>query len=253
MSDASLHRRDLAALVACAQARVRFPELSFADPMAEEILERLDVPKRTYDERELRGLTLLSATVDALARDFFARHPEGIGVALCPGLCTRFSRIDNGSLRWIDLDTPEVVALKRGLYLTPDRHVIATACSSCCPTWLSHLEGVHDVPLLVVAGESFSRMPRSSVDRFVTRFCAKAPSGTEWLLTVSEDLPARPSRSRMLEIPGADGTVAKYPRARFVSPSSYPLELEAQVAGLSGISRLFRGRGLPHVAHLVLR
>ena len=87
MSDASLHRRDLAALVACAQARVRFPDLAFADPMAEEILGRLDVPKRTYDERELRGLTLLSATVDALARDFFERHPEGIGVALCPGLC----------------------------------------------------------------------------------------------------------------------------------------------------------------------
>lgn len=37
-------------------------------------------------------------------------HPEGLVVNLGAGLDTRFYRLDNGTITWIDIDLPEVVA-----------------------------------------------------------------------------------------------------------------------------------------------
>ena len=42
-------------------------------------------------------------------------HPEGLVVNLGAGLDTRFYRLDNGTIAWIDIDLPEVVAFRQKL------------------------------------------------------------------------------------------------------------------------------------------
>ena len=45
--------------------------------------------------------------------DFLSRYPDGTVVNLACGLDTRFERLDNGQVRWFDLDLPELINIRR--------------------------------------------------------------------------------------------------------------------------------------------
>jgi O-methyltransferase involved in polyketide biosynthesis len=63
---------------------------------------------------------------DEAVKEFLKNHPQAVIVNLGAGLETSFYRVDNGQLTWIDLDLPEVIALRRKLLPPPDRvHYIA--------------------------------------------------------------------------------------------------------------------------------
>ncbi len=99
----------------------RRPDGVLRDPMAGEMVSQLD-----YDFGRLReaqasqlGCCVRAALVDGWVRDFLAEHPEGTVVELGVGLNSRSVRLDNGRARWIDVDLPEVMAL-RGRFFAPD-------------------------------------------------------------------------------------------------------------------------------------
>ncbi len=102
-------------LVARARARVQFPELDFADEAAEDIAAALGVPADLFgtDPGWMRGIVCRARWFDARCRDFFAAHPDGLGIALGAGFDTRFRRLAGAARRWVDLDLPEVIAVKR--------------------------------------------------------------------------------------------------------------------------------------------
>jgi len=52
---------------------------------------------------------------DRLAREFLKRHPGGTVVDMGCGLDTRFGRIDNGRMRWVGIDQPEVIGWRKDL------------------------------------------------------------------------------------------------------------------------------------------
>ena len=53
---------------------------------------------------------------DEGVRSFLAAHPKPTVVTLGAGLDGRFWRLDDGRVRWFDLDLPEVIALRRRFY-----------------------------------------------------------------------------------------------------------------------------------------
>jgi O-methyltransferase involved in polyketide biosynthesis len=89
------------------------------DPKASEIVHQLD-----YDfsgvERALAEYTVLISNItcrycdDAIKR-FIADHPQATVVNIGAGLDTTFYRVDNGLLRWYDLDFPDVIDLRKRL------------------------------------------------------------------------------------------------------------------------------------------
>ena len=64
----------------------------------------------------LLGCVLRSAILDGWARQFITQHPGGTVVELGTGLNTRFDRLDNGTVRWFDLDLPDTIALRRRFF-----------------------------------------------------------------------------------------------------------------------------------------
>ncbi len=54
-----------------------------------------------------------SLHTDRTIRDFLSRYPDATIVNLGCGLDTTFERIDNGRLRWYDLDLPDVIELRK--------------------------------------------------------------------------------------------------------------------------------------------
>jgi O-methyltransferase involved in polyketide biosynthesis len=87
---------------------------ALGDPVAVEVVDRLD-----YDFAHFTGGVRLHAvrvaTFDAAVRRFLGLHPAGTVVALGEGLETQFWRLDNGQLRWLTVDLPETIELRRRL------------------------------------------------------------------------------------------------------------------------------------------
>ncbi len=246
-----VHPEEIVSLVARAEASWRFPELPLRDPHAARLLDELGLGGQTFDPRALRMAATSTAVMDALARSFFVRNPDGLAISVYPGLCTRFSRLDNGSLRWIDVDPAGLAELKSSLLRTPSRHVLAACCSLDCKSWLRQLRQAQDVPTLLIADGALRRLPHAAADALFSHASVHAPKGTELLIQHDARLPlgaSRPGPGGHLQLHGAS-TIA-YPRLRFAGESLHDAALTAQLAGLNKVASMFGGVGVPRIAHL---
>ena len=89
------------------------------DPLAVAIIKRLDYDfasiARTINPLSQLGWVARCLLFDGLVRRFLERHPRGTVVNLGCGFDTTFERVDNGSVRWYDLDLPDVITARKQL------------------------------------------------------------------------------------------------------------------------------------------
>ncbi len=249
----SVHPDEIVALVGRARAADMFPELGDFDPRAQQMLAELAIDETTLDPRCVRAAVVRTLVIDGLVRDFFARHPDGLAIGLYAGLCTRFFRVDNRALRWVDVDPSDVAAFKVAQGWPSERHWVASACSLTCTCWMDLLSAAPDVPTLLVSENGLRHLPRRDVDLFLTRVSARMPRGTELVVACDRALPLRVSRTdarrARLEL-AIDGAVARYTRLAVVAPEEYPEPLERQVGALNDVSRHFGvATSMPSVTH----
>ncbi len=128
------------------------PEPLVRDPVASMMVEQID-----YDWRRIRlgRGDLVQCVVrlrefDRFVRDFLQRHPAGTVVHLGCGLDARFQRVDNGQVRWFDLDLPPVIALRKQLLPESDRnHYLADSVFGS--GWMAEVDHQEGDPVLFVA------------------------------------------------------------------------------------------------------
>jgi O-methyltransferase involved in polyketide biosynthesis len=142
----------LIALVAHARARTQFPELGFADEQAERMVEGLGIPLDSFGANRgwLRGTILRARWFDDRCRAFFTANPDGLGVSLGAGLDTRFQRLNTGTIRWVDLDLREVIALK-SRFVKATRQYRLLACDVTDPAWADRVGWRPGTPLCLIA------------------------------------------------------------------------------------------------------
>lgn len=109
------------------------------DPRAVEIVESLD-----YDFAKWRGIrSLVGAAIrtrmfDDEVRDFLAEHPDGTVIEIGAGLNTRYERLDNGRARWLELDLPDSMELRRRFFRDTERRTMLAA-SVLDSDWYEHV------------------------------------------------------------------------------------------------------------------
>ncbi|MCW5837020.1 MAG: class I SAM-dependent methyltransferase, partial [Labilithrix sp.] len=233
-----LHEEDIIDLVARALAGRELPDVGFDDPAARKILDALEIDRHRYDRARLRPALAITMVIDAVVRDFFERHPDGLAIGVNQGLSTRFERLDNGALRWIDVDPPQVAAFKASLVAPCERHLVAACCSLRCAGWADCLRAAHDVPTIVVAQGTLRRATHDELDTFLVQAGKSLGPGTELVLDYDARSPLRPSAlgrgGACLESPSPDGAVVRYPRVRYVPTDEYSRDLAHAVSGLNG-------------------
>jgi O-methyltransferase involved in polyketide biosynthesis len=96
------------------------------DHKAVEVADAID-----YDYRRFRGslrtqigCALRTLQLDAWVKEFLARHPSGTVVELGAGLNSRFERTDDGQARYIEIDLPDVIAVRRKFFDETDRRTL---------------------------------------------------------------------------------------------------------------------------------
>lgn len=118
------------------------------DPKAVEIIEifkkeivgstnpiHQKILKDRYNPKLAVTMALRSCRFDRYVLDFLSRHPDGTVINFGCGLDTRFDRIDNGRVRWFDIDFPSVIDLRRRFMEESDRRQFI-AGSILDPQWL---------------------------------------------------------------------------------------------------------------------
>ncbi|MBT2382182.1 class I SAM-dependent methyltransferase [Streptomyces sp. ISL-11] len=161
-------------------ARARAAPGALPDPMAVSAADRCDYPfARKFGRPNAlmsQYLALRARFYDREVLRFLVRHPRATVVSLGEGLETQFWRVDNGQLRWLTVDLPEVVALRRALLPHGDRQR-TVACSALDLRWADHI-GPHDGPVLVLAQGLFTYLRRSEVETLIRACADRFPSGT---------------------------------------------------------------------------
>ena len=98
------------------------------DPKAAEILATVDYDTKKYGRGWGGGVTVLrTAIFDCWVGDFLAEHPGGTVVEIGTGLNSRFDRVDNGQVHWIDLDLPDTIELRRRFFADSSRRRMVAA------------------------------------------------------------------------------------------------------------------------------
>jgi len=131
------------------QSRSKHPILR--DTWAEEAVQRVDYDfdKLKVGQRAALLFACRATQLDLWTTNFLNDHPDATVLHLGCGLDSRFYRIaPPASVRWFDVDYPDVIALRRRLY--PERAGYQMIGSSLADlSWLDVVP--HDHPAMIVA------------------------------------------------------------------------------------------------------
>ncbi len=131
------------------------PDHKFYDGKAIEIAKalRYDFSKADKDVLMSSGVLARTILLDRMVKQFVGENPKGTVVNIACGLDTRFYRVDNGSVRWYNLDLPETIAVRRR-FLREEGRVSMIPCSAMDPSWADRIALNEEKILVVMEGLS---------------------------------------------------------------------------------------------------
>lgn len=128
---------------------------------------------------------------DDRVRQFLAQIPDAVVVNLGCGLDDRRRRVDNGLMRWYDLDLPEVIDLRKRFLLESERfHFIAGSVLDF--SWLDRMPAVPGRRVFFVAEGLFMYLPQGGVRALVLKLGERYPDSELVALANSFILPYCP-------------------------------------------------------------
>jgi len=159
------------------------------DPKAVEILESVAFDRAKYSRTGGWTTVIRTACFDLWVRQFLAEHPDGTVVELGTGLNTRFERVDNGTVHWVDLDLPDTIALRRRFFADTDRRRMV-AGSLTDDGWLTAVRGMPG-PYFFVSDGVLAYLTETQVMRTLAGLAEHFPGALIALDSYSQQMMAR--------------------------------------------------------------
>lgn len=156
-----------------AAARAKRPLLD--DPLAVAAVERLDYDFTDVSPRGASWHALRVAIFDGAARRFLRRNPDGTVVALGEGLETQFWRVDNGRMRWLTVDLPPVLDLRRRV-LPEEPRQQSHSGSALDLGWVDDVEP--GAPVLTTAQGLLPYFEREQVHALIAAMAERLPGSS---------------------------------------------------------------------------
>src|SRR5262249_6241431 len=126
----------------------------FVDNEAVRVVEQLGsaAPRSELEWKTYAGIVVRTNIIDRVTRRYLASAPAPLVVNLGAGLCTRYYRLGRPAVDWIDIDFPDVIALRRRLLPETAQHH-AIACSLIDKSWVDQISGPPGTtPLFIAEG-----------------------------------------------------------------------------------------------------
>ncbi|MBY9014455.1 MAG: class I SAM-dependent methyltransferase [Candidatus Lokiarchaeota archaeon] len=150
------------------------------DPKAVEILEKIE-----YDFTEIknhlgdwRGLGLLvrAKSLDDAVKKYLETHPNATVINIAAGLDTTFYRVDNGKVKWYDLDLPDAIEYRKQFLLETQRSKYISK-SAFDYSWIDNIEYNSEDGIFFIAGGFFYYFSEEEVAMFFKTLAEHFPRG----------------------------------------------------------------------------
>jgi methyltransferase (TIGR00027 family) len=159
----------------------RKPNSILHDTWAADAFDQLDYTwKRTRLDKGFYATNLLRGRLfDTWTTEFLNANPEATVLHLACGLDSRAFRVNWGpGVRWVDVDMPEVVALREKVMPSPsslrgDYKLVASSVTESA--WLEDIPA--DRPTVVVMEGLLPYLGEDGVKQLLQRICDRFPSG----------------------------------------------------------------------------
>jgi O-methyltransferase involved in polyketide biosynthesis len=176
------------------------------DTTADQIIEKINYDFSTIANNmgEITRLAWIVRCIhiDRTIKQFLLKHPRATIVNIGCGLDTTLNRIDNGNLKWYNLDLPDVIKLRRNLIPETNRSE-SIAGSFLDESWL-HQVTVNDSVLFLAAGV-FYYFDEAEMKKFFVRLADIFPS-CELIFDLASPLGVRVANKKVIEAGGMDKT-----------------------------------------------
>jgi O-methyltransferase involved in polyketide biosynthesis len=139
---------------------------------------------------------------DKKIKTFIELYPEATIVNIGCGLDTTFDRVDNGKIKWIDLDLPDTIELRKKYISESDRSQFIPK-SVFDTSWYDKIEYKNHV-MLLIAGVLFY-FDESDVKRLFNDFHTFLP-GVEIVFDYGSSFGIKISNKRVIEKGGMDNS-----------------------------------------------
>jgi len=125
-------------------AEARRADALMHDPAAVRIADAIAFDYRRTFGRPTSGQVVRALLTDELIRAWIRVHPGGQVIALGDGLETQCLRVDDGTVRWLAVDLPESIAIRRRFLPDSPRHR-NLACSALDRAWMREVDSARGV------------------------------------------------------------------------------------------------------------
>jgi O-methyltransferase involved in polyketide biosynthesis len=184
------HRDIMSTMIGPLYARAfygkKYPDI-LVDPSAEAVLGKVrerhpeaeaDFLKLEQAVNEFLGLTLLvrGRILDGSVRNYVSVMPDATVVNLGCGLDDSFSRVDNGTMRWYNLDLPDAITYR--LSLLPEKPRGNHIASSVFDTnWFKQVDYSEEQGVFFIAGGLFGYFEENDVSTLAATMAEHFPGG----------------------------------------------------------------------------
>ncbi len=173
-------------LAARALGDAMFPAKAVHDVYAAQALRSLDTDVSLFLDDRISVYGVLSRTriFCDLARHFFSRFPDALGVNLGCGLSHYFQWLDQHTNHWLDADLPQVMALRKQLLPAGGKRLRYAEVDISQPGWWARLKLPRQrdgVPVLLICEGVLMYLEPAQVQSVLREFGENAPVGSELL------------------------------------------------------------------------
>jgi len=140
--------------------------------------ERLPELNRWWVDLSMETQALMvwrNISIDAYVKDFIKTNPYATVVNLGAGLCTRFSRVDNGTINWLEFDLPDVKEVWLEFNDETARHKYFTE-SIFEDDWLEIINEYADGPVMFTAEGLFMYFSKEEVAQLLKKLSLHFPN-----------------------------------------------------------------------------
>jgi len=170
----------------------RAVELKKRDPIlrdesSQRILDGIDFDFRRFRRAKASqiGCCLRSAEFDRYVTEFIQTNPHGTVVDIGAGLNDRRSRVDNGTVTWIDIDLPDSMQLRQEFFSPSDRHHLLSH-SIADDGWISSVKELGTPPYFFILEGVMMYLTPSIVNQLFVNIARDFPGSLVCFDTLSD-------------------------------------------------------------------
>ena len=143
------------------------------DPIAAKLVRQIDYDFRGNFGKHHVSHAIRSRVMDDAIKAWQRNHPYGTIVSLGEGLDSQFWRVDNGSMKWLSVDLPESIDLRKK-FLPSEERMKMVACSALDSHWME--KAPHNEPVFIIAAGLLMYFEETDVMDLLCRIADRFPS-----------------------------------------------------------------------------